>query len=121
MVQNIPLTSVGQLAWLCPLPAPCTPSAPLTGRAAWEAEMFLALCSTTQEQLKYCDVDNTVFLLKQEHSTIPDMTKKIISFPMKPEEEKMWEVALQVPVWEKKEGKKVLQTLKQRFYHLWRS
>lgn len=32
---------------------------------------------------------------------------------MNPEEEKMWEVALQMPVWEKNEGKKVLQTLKQ--------
>lgn len=37
MVWNIPLVSLGQLSWFCPLPAPCALN-PLTSRAVQETE-----------------------------------------------------------------------------------
>ena len=43
MAWDVSLVSLGQLSWLSPLPAPCSPQL-LTGRAALQAEMFLALC-----------------------------------------------------------------------------
>lgn len=52
MLWNIPLASLGQLTWFCPLLAPCAPSALLANRTKHESETSLALYSTAQQQLK---------------------------------------------------------------------
>ena len=57
-------------AWFCPLPTPCTSSAPLTDSTVQETGMFLALCSTITETLvcfQHC------FSPKEKHSILDTM------------------------------------------------
>jgi len=68
-----------QSAWgmvLYPLSNLCAPGL-LTGRAAQEAEMPLALCSAAQRQLKHQCVINIILILNPKHSTILAIRKKI--------------------------------------------
>lgn len=51
-VFNIPLASLGQFSLFCPFLAPCIPK-PLTGRAARESEMIMALWRAAQLQQCY--------------------------------------------------------------------
>ena len=77
MVWNSPLASLGQLSWLCPLPASCA-----SGRA-WNAKKSLASINITQQQLKHQCVINIILMLNPKHSTIPATKKKINSIPAK--------------------------------------
>ena len=67
-----------------PLPASCVPLSPLPGRTVQEAKktkMSSDQYSTAQIQLKHWSVFSVVFLLKLNHSIIPDTMKKINSVP----------------------------------------
>jgi len=68
--------------FILPLPASCVPLSPLPGRTVQEAKktkMSSDQYSTAQIQLKHWSVISVVFLLKLNHSIIPDTMKKINS------------------------------------------
>ena len=65
MVWNTPLASLGQLSWVCPLPAPAAPLAcPLAGQSEKLKSPWLSV-STALQQLKHQHVINTLFILIQ--------------------------------------------------------
>jgi len=68
---------------LFPLYSVCLFSSPhcQDSTRSWETEMSLALCSTAQQWQKHWCVTNIVFLLKPQHSIIPDTMKKISLVP----------------------------------------
>ena len=80
MVWNTALASLGQLPWLCPLPAlvPLQPSCWL-GMRSWKIlDLVQKLLSNNW---KYQCVTNVLLLLNPRHNTIPATRKKINSIP----------------------------------------
>lgn len=83
MVWDIPLASLGQLPWLCPLPASHAP--PATSKAGHHEELkssWLSV-STAQHQGNHQCVVNIVSILNPKHSTVSATGKKITSIPSK--------------------------------------
>ena len=76
---NTPLASLGQLPWVCPLPAPAAPPAcPLAGQSKKLENPWLSV-STALQQLKHqCDI-NIILILNPKHSTLPATRRKINS------------------------------------------
>ena len=81
MVWNIPLASLGQLSWLCPLPASCAPPASsLKGQYEKLKSPWLSV-STAQQQLKRQCVISILLILNPKHSTTPATRIKINAIP----------------------------------------
>ena len=67
VVWHIPLANVGQLSWLCPLPAPC---APLAHHCQGNARSWKLLDLIRTKPKHWC-VINIILILNPEHRTIP--------------------------------------------------
>jgi len=79
MVWNTPLASLGQLSWVCPLPAPAAPLAcSLAGQSEKLKSPWLGV-STALQQLKHQHVINILLILNPKHSTTPPTRRKINS------------------------------------------
>lgn len=82
MCDNAKASSGVCTVFILPLPASSVPLGPLPGRTVQEAKktkMSSDQYSTAQIQLKHWSVISVVFLLKLNHSIIPDTMKKINS------------------------------------------
>jgi len=78
-IWNLPLASLDQLSWFCPLPAPYVPSASML---SWQYEKPKSLSlgvSIVQKQLKHQCVINIILIQNPKHSTMPATQKKTSS------------------------------------------
>lgn len=76
VVWNIPLASLGQLSWFCPLTAPAaSPAWPLAGEHEKLKSCWLSV-STALQQLKYWCVITITFITNPKQSTITATMKK---------------------------------------------
>jgi len=79
MAWNTPLANLGQLSWVCPLPAPAAPLAcPLAGQSEKLKSPWLGV-STALQQLKHQRVINTLLILNPKHSTLPATMRREIN------------------------------------------
>jgi len=83
MVWDIPLGSLGQLFWPCPLPAPGAPPASSLAGQHQEQERPWLCVSTALQQLKHPPVISIVLILNPKLFTIPTARKNINSIPAK--------------------------------------
>jgi len=86
MIWNIPLAYLGQLSWVCLLPAPCVPQVYLWQDSTRSSENRNVLgsvqhCSATTKTYVCYQHRVIVFFLKLRHSIIPDTVKKNNSVP----------------------------------------
>ena len=76
---NTPLASLGQLSWLCPLPAPAAPPAcPLAVQSEKLESPGLSV-STALQQLKQQWVRNIILTLNPKHNSLRATRRKINS------------------------------------------
>jgi len=80
VVWDIPLVSLGQLSWFCPLPAPCAPPVP-----HWQSSVrswnTLNLEYNVLQWLKHKGVINIILILNPKHRATPAARKKINHIP----------------------------------------
>ena len=65
MVWNTPLATLGQLSWVCPLPAPAAPLAYLLAGQSEKLKSPWLGVSTALQQLKHQCVINVILILVQ--------------------------------------------------------
>jgi len=80
MVWNTPLASLGQLSWVCPLPALAAPPACLLAGQSKKLRCPWLGISTALQQLKHQGVINTLLILSQNVAFYQLLGKKLTLF-----------------------------------------